>query len=76
MPKKRVPKRGLEKNMDKISITLPRDMLDYMDEIAEESDTSRSEVIRWVFRGLMRDEELEGQFFEEIEEEEESEEGD
>lgn len=58
---------------------MPREMLEYIDDVAEESEVSRSEVIQWVFFTIMEDEELEDMIFpeeEDIIDEEESEEED
>jgi len=62
----------------KLSLSISKEMMDYLDDIAEESEVSRSEVVQWILTGLMEDEDLEDQFFgeEEEEEEEESEEED
>lgn len=57
--------------MAKINISLPNDQLDYIEEIAEESEVSRSEVFQWIITALMEDEELEDAVFpEELTEEE------
>jgi Ribbon-helix-helix protein, copG family. len=61
--------------MPKVSISIPRKQLQYIDEVAEESEVSRSEVFQWIIEGLMTNPEAEDFFFEEEEgESEESEE--
>jgi len=59
----------------RIGISMPEDMVEYIDEISDLSGVSRSEVIQWVFTGIMDDSELASLFFvihpDEEEEEEE-----
>lgn len=62
-------RKRLTKTM-KVSISLPKDQVDYLDEVAEDVEVSRSEVIQWIINGIMDDEDLEAQFFEIVEDEE------
>jgi len=77
MKRPKYRKRRLCKTV-KIGISLPKDQLEYVDDIAEISEVSRSEVFQWIIAGLMENPEAEDFFFEEeaeVGEESEEEEG-
>ena len=63
-----IRKRGLSKTVT-TAISLPEDMLKYIDSVAEDIEVSRSEVVQWVFIGIMNDPEVEKIFFGDEEEE-------
>lgn len=61
------------RHVKKVSISLPREMLEYVDAMAGQCECSRSEIIQWVLLKIGQDEELEEAFFGEEEEDEEEE---
>ena len=69
---KKTKKRGLSKTV-KVSISMPSNMLDWIDEVATISEVTRSEVVQWVFTGIMGDDDLAEVFFDPVEIEEEEE---
>lgn len=53
----------------KIGISLPKDQLEYVDDIAEVSEVTRSEVFQWILVALMEDEDIEDAVFPTLSEE-------
>jgi len=63
---KMAKKRRLSKTV-KVGISMPSDMLDWIDGAASISGVSRSEVIQWVFSGIMNNDDVAEVFFEPVE---------
>lgn len=66
MKRPKIVKRRLTKTV-KISVSMPGDMVEWLDVVSDISEVSRSEVLQWILTGIMENDDVAEIFFDPVE---------